>query len=679
LRGISYNYHSALRKLLIVLEDGILIYRKPIAGERSYTRLQLVPKEFYNTLFVAFHSNPVGGHLNAYRTLHCLRPCFYWPGMYSYIKRMYSACPSCALANPTKGRSCELVYNFPIEAPFLVLHVNAYSTGAHPGFEGSDVYLMACCGMCTFSALEPVTSPNATTFTSAIMKIQLRYGLCHTIVLDKDSKFFGLFHKSLDLQQINCHVLSGDNHNPMLVERLCRYFNKGLRIMTNKQDTVRVMLEALLLLLYAWNSCLVPGTDISRSLVAVGHKFAFPIDYLQRKHWELTSSPATVDTYSKQLAERLSACRDIALLLVREQREWHRALVNSRRQDPRVYSPGDIVFACRATRSDAARGCVGKLEYAFTGPWRVTASLHGGSYSLKHCHNAAQKEKKHAANLAPYPPELIPFEPVDGADMRYGQLYKPIGADPFKEAGIKEFNPPSPFRVPANFIDIGNIAAFCWPTLAELIDDIKPFPSRHNNERRLVLSDDIPFSPAVMYNGPPQSLPLAAVPAKPSPSSITTLAPMIISSADKLFFIAHKIGMAECYEWRLVCVAFQDSISLYPPRLQDGCFLVEFYMAHPADPRYNAINQRYWLQYRNHNSLTFGTMDAHLITPSDTSAERASRHHLVTVQSWVNLTHSDMYIHGPFNFAIVHGRKTCDRIGQDSWDVLASKPTMFTN
>jgi hypothetical protein len=386
---INYNYHSALRKLLIVLEDGILIYREPIVGKGSYTRLQLVPKEFYNVLFVAFHSNPVGGHLNAYRTLHCLRLHFYWPGMYSYIKQMCSACPGCALANPTKGRSCELVYNFPIKAPFLVLHVDAYLAGAHSGFEGSDVYLVACCGMCTFGALEPVMSPNATTFASAIMKIQLRYGLCHTVVLNKDSKFYGFFRESLDLLQINCHVLSGDNHNPMLVERLCRYFNKGLRIMTNKRDTIWVALEALLLLLYAWNLCPVPGTDISRSLVAVGREFAFPIDYLRSKHWELTSSPAMVDTYSKQLAERLTACCKIALLLVREQREWHCALINSRRRDPCVYLPGDIVFAHLATRSDAARGRVGKLKYAFTGPWHITASLHGGSYSLEHCHNAA--------------------------------------------------------------------------------------------------------------------------------------------------------------------------------------------------------------------------------------------------------------------------------------------------
>jgi hypothetical protein len=143
LAGISYNYHAALRKSLIVLEDGILIYREPLASNGSYTQLQLVLVEFRNMLFIAFHTNPVGGHLNAYQTLHCLRLRYYWPGMYLYVKKMCAACPGCALSNPTKAKSSELVYNFPIKALFLVLHVDAYMAGAHSGFEGSKLYLAA--------------------------------------------------------------------------------------------------------------------------------------------------------------------------------------------------------------------------------------------------------------------------------------------------------------------------------------------------------------------------------------------------------------------------------------------------------------------------------------------------------------------------------------------------------
>jgi hypothetical protein len=82
--------------------------------------------------------------------------------------------------------------------------------------------------MCGFAFVEPVSNLSTTTFASAIMKILLQYGFCHTSVLDKDSKFFGVCCEALDLLKINCHVLSGGNHNPMLVERVNRYINKGL-------------------------------------------------------------------------------------------------------------------------------------------------------------------------------------------------------------------------------------------------------------------------------------------------------------------------------------------------------------------------------------------------------------------------------------------------------------------
>jgi hypothetical protein len=156
-----------------VVENNLLIYHELISNTGSYARLTIVPKEFYNVLFVAFHTNPAGGHLNSYNTLNhlCLR--YYWPDMYSYIKRMCSACPGCALANLTRGKSSKLVYNFPVEAPFKVLHVDAYSAGLHFGFEGSTSYLIGCCSMCSFGILEPVTSANASTFASAITKMQL--------------------------------------------------------------------------------------------------------------------------------------------------------------------------------------------------------------------------------------------------------------------------------------------------------------------------------------------------------------------------------------------------------------------------------------------------------------------------------------------------------------------------
>jgi hypothetical protein len=108
---------------------------------------------------------------------------------------MCKTCPGCALANPTRGTSSELIYHFSIEAPFKVLFVDAYSAGKYSGFEGNEIYLIASCGMMGFSMMETSSHPNSTTFAAAIMKIQLCYGFCHTIVLDKDSKILGYSKK----------------------------------------------------------------------------------------------------------------------------------------------------------------------------------------------------------------------------------------------------------------------------------------------------------------------------------------------------------------------------------------------------------------------------------------------------------------------------------------------------
>jgi hypothetical protein len=140
----------------------MIILREPIVGSDSYTRLQIVPCELYNIIFVAFRANPIGAHLNAYWTLHCIQLRFYWPLMYAYVRRMCNACPGCALSNPNHGKSSELVYGFSIEAPFLLMHSDAYSAGKHSGFKGSEVYLIGCCGMCGFACMEPVANPSAT-------------------------------------------------------------------------------------------------------------------------------------------------------------------------------------------------------------------------------------------------------------------------------------------------------------------------------------------------------------------------------------------------------------------------------------------------------------------------------------------------------------------------------------
>ncbi len=186
-------------------------------------------------------------------------------------------------------------------------------------------------------------------------------------------------------------------------------------------------------------------------------------------------SPSSVESYSRDLATRLSSLHEVAHLLVQEQQAYHHKLINSHRSDPRVYSVGNDVFAQRAVRSDASKSRIDKLRCTFTGPWRITAFFKGVSYKLEHCSKPNRKEKKHASNLSPCPLELIPFEPVDGSDTQYDQLHKPIQASPYKEAGIEGFKPLLPFKVLANYFTTDSVLAFHWPSLSELNNNIAPF------------------------------------------------------------------------------------------------------------------------------------------------------------------------------------------------------------
>jgi len=411
----------------------------------------------------------------------------------------------------------------------------------------------------------------------------------------------------------------------------------------------------------------------------MGREFRFPIDISAAKHLELTSTPASVRSYAKTQAELMSACYEVARVLLEEHRIWHRELVNAARPDPRVWSVGDIVFARRATRSDKGRGIVGKLQYPHTGPWRVTKKLAGASYELEHCLHEGRTTKKHASHLSPFPLPLIPFEPVDGPDNRFGQINKPIGKEPYVQAGLEGFAPLRSFVPPpsSHYACGQHPTPFHWPSLSELNDELFPFPFT-SGEKELVDEEPEIDSHPTMYTGPPPTLVQPTPPKIPSASS---LAAKIVKSAGRLFFISHEIPSSERREWRLVRVHLEDSMALRPTCLTDGRYLVEFYILHSADDRYNATNQRYWLQYHTKSDLLSPsiTSDTHLIRPSDTSEALAARHHLMPFRQWITLTHESVYIHGPFEFAMVNGRRSRDRVSLDDWKILHANKHLYTN
>jgi hypothetical protein len=167
-------------------------------------------------------------------------------------------------------------------------------------------------------------------------------------------------------------------------------------------------------------------------------------------------------------------------------------------------------------------------------------------------------------DLSPYPTELIPFQPVDGADTWYGQLFKPIAANPFKAAGIKGFFPIQPFQVLLNLAQTDQCVAFHWPSLSEFNDEIAPFLWSSNDKYWCYLEGDSVTKLPVLTTGPSPAAPHHSVPTVPE---IHLLMAAIIKSTDRLYFVSHSIGANDAREWHLArvncTVIFQVGLSCF--------------------------------------------------------------------------------------------------------------------
>ncbi len=73
------------------------------------------------------------------------------------------------------------------------------------------------------------------------------------------------------------------------------------------------------------------------------------------------------------------------------------------------------------------------------------------------------------------------------------------------------------------------------------------------------------------------------------------------------------------------------------------------------------------------------TIDTHLIWPSDILEDYANHHKLCPFWKWLNLTHHNTFIHGPFVFATINGRNMQDHVSQANWDMLKTHLDMFNN
>ena len=340
-----------------------------------------------------------------------------------------------------------------------------------------------------------------------------------------------------------------------------------------------------------------------------------------------------------------------------------------------IYNIGDIVLARREVKSSRKHGRVGKIAYKFIGPWKVTEKLHGGSYAIQHCIKSSRTDKKHASHLTPLPDKLIPFPPLNGADTAYQQLHKKYKSNPFAEASIKGYEPSTPGTESgtnvANLIILEN-DDFHFPTFQEFNDELHTNPHLDTSE---VLDTSTSINTFVMTDHHDIHSPIPSL--YGTSKSLTKLLANLIKSEDKLLFINHEHNNRR--EWNLIQVDLQQTLEKNPDVVSNGKFLVEYFVSHPHDSNYSCINQRFWREYHNRLGVYQLHEKFNLIQPSIDEKSYCRKKSLVPYSRWTNLNTSDILLHGPFDFTVVNGRKSKDRISQRDFEALEKKKDTYDN
>ena len=656
LTKINKAYHQFLRDNLIHYHSNRLILRKPIPTTNKSVELIIIPVSLRRIIFDHYHGGPTGGHMGEYKTLYRLRMRFFWPRMRTDVKEWVQRCAQCIASRTWKNRKHDLYFSWPVTVPFWILHCDLWSPGNIQDNQGNSTVLNCMCDLTQFVVSSVTSDVTAPALSQLLMEnVILKYGMCAVIVVDAGSNFRGMFEQLCDILNITLWPLSRGNHHGLSVERYHRFLNKIQTIQGAEINTHSNFKRTVLLSAYSWNSAPIDGTDIIRSIPAVGRVFRFPFDA------SVCPIPPLNDSNNSQLLQYLrdigsesTFATSILRVLIEDRREQHRLRHNSTKT-PQYFKPGDIVRAHIQVNSKSDTGTVKKLSYRSRGPFEIIADKGHGSYNVRPYNRptAAIRTYK-SVDLYPLPPALFPSNPLDAADQRYlNYEHAPITNPLQQSLNIESYNDiwfdsPPPTKPSTT------------PQSADIFID-KTALNEHTTENILTL---LPPCPPELTTTIESEL-------DTSPPDPTTLASAIHSSKDKLFFVQFIPADTIRPKWFLIQVDLdlteQDS-NCNPASGQYQC---SFLAKHQQDNKKSDERSRWWPDwYKYHICPDSGTMifgKRMLIRPS--TIPDPSK--FILWATPLNLCSSSTFIHGPFNFETLNNtNRTHYKIHINDWKVL---------
>jgi hypothetical protein len=422
-----------------VTEHVIYYFERSKSARVRQVKVRIVPLKLRRIVIAACHSSPFGGHSGITRTLYRVQTRYWWPGMYRDIHDGVRGCAHCNLANAASHESQLLIHTLSCDEPFDVIHLDLWSPGDICDKDG-NIKVLTCLDSMTGFAMAAFLQGEISAYKVAnaiVSTLFVSVGLPRLIVVDAEGVFAGVFVQLFQLLQVPVYTVSRENHQAILNERFHRYLNKVQRINSADMGELLKWKQGVCFSLYGSNAAPIDGTDISRSKVAVGREFPFPIDLSNQTNVPRLSgsSPQNAIDYFDAASPLLYQQRELLRILNDERRERHRDLRNKGKQE-REFSPGNLVIVRKQVQSNASKGISAKLLFKTKGPYRVIDKVSPNSYHLqklpflKGLGRKGRIVKQKVSRMSLLPSTLILHKKADGMDTRFAQMEAELSTTP---------------------------------------------------------------------------------------------------------------------------------------------------------------------------------------------------------------------------------------------------------
>jgi hypothetical protein len=400
-----------------------------------------VPESLRLPLLSAFHDHL--GHQGAQRTLTLLRTRYYWPGMQRDVDSYVKECHECTMAKPPPRRDrasrAPTIGSYPFDLLYCDVVDMAptwdYDSKTKSGFSKLIVFVDSLSHW--VEAIPMHGDPSSEDVLDAFMThVVARHGVPRGIASDLGSNIASELCQTIYKQTgVDLTFSPSDHHEA--AGRVERHIQTLVRMARTSDEGGKHWVDHLPFLLLAYRATPTRVTQMSPAEMLYGRELRLPAQMSDtftsatetvKDAAQIDKLPVHVRQYAEKLNTRLRWAWEAARDLV------HRSQVDNemnttRKSQVQHFEVDDRV--CRLLPRPA-----NKLEYIYSGPYRVAEVISDGRYKLTDLENRMLSDVFDTSQLRPYRAK-VDAEELQNDEYIVDELMKHRGSGANREYQVK--------------------------------------------------------------------------------------------------------------------------------------------------------------------------------------------------------------------------------------------------